>query len=158
MEDLHTRLPELPITHHEALPNDQVRALMRSHDVLLFPTLDESLGWVTIEAALQGMPTIASGVFAQPELIEHDRTGWLLPVETDEDGRWIHVGRPEGLDAWRALDAAMAESIADIVTRLAADPELAPRMGAAARAKLAPLYLPGPAGERLAAIYRAAVS
>lgn len=157
MAPLRDRLPDLPVTHHEALPNDAVRALMRGHDALLFPTLDESLGWVTIEAALQGLPTIASAIFAQPELIEDGRTGWLLPVETDADGRWIHTGRPDAETPWRALSERFAAGIAEIVTRIAADPDLASRLGAAARAKLAPLYLPEAAGIRLAGIYEAAL-
>ena len=66
----HTWIPSLP--HHEVLE------IMRSHDVLVFPSLFEGFGLVITEAMSQGTPVITTDRTAGPDLIEHGRNGWLV--------------------------------------------------------------------------------
>lgn len=157
MEGWKARAKAVGAIHHAALPNSQVRAMMRAHHVLAFPTLDESLGWVTIEAALQGLPTIATDMFAQRELIDHERTGWLLPLETDVDGRWVHTGRQGAMSAWESVTEEHARSLAQILQGIVRYPSIATKAGLAAREKLYPLYAVHAAGRELARIYADAI-
>jgi glycosyltransferase involved in cell wall biosynthesis len=83
------KLQELPfIQHYEGLPNQRVREEMRRHDALVFPTFDESLGWVIVEAGVEGLPTIATNIFAIPELIDDRRSGALVELELGAEFRW----------------------------------------------------------------------
>ncbi len=75
-------------------------------DALLMPSLHEGLPYTLLEAMSLGVPTVASRVGGLAEVLEDGRTGLL-----------IEVGDEAGLAA--------------ALTRLAEDPELARRLGAA---------------------------
>ncbi|GAA2798271.1 glycosyltransferase [Saccharopolyspora taberi] len=61
----------------EAVEHER-RALLRHASALLFPNLyGEPFGMVLLEALASGVPVIASGSNAAPEVIEHGRTGFL---------------------------------------------------------------------------------
>jgi glycosyltransferase involved in cell wall biosynthesis len=73
----HHYIPYLP--HHEIIK------LMRTHDVLLFPSLFEGFGLVITEAMSQGLPVITTNRTAGGDFIEHDKNGWLItPGKTSE--------------------------------------------------------------------------
>ena len=72
----HNYIPGLP--HHEVL------AAMRSHDVLVFPTLFDGFGLVITEAMSQGTPVITTQHSAGPDLIEHGKNGWLVEAGSTE--------------------------------------------------------------------------
>lgn len=61
-----------------SLPHAEVLKLMREQDILLFPSLFEGFGLVITEAMSQGTPVITTDRTAGPDLIEHDRNGWLV--------------------------------------------------------------------------------
>ncbi|SFQ83603.1 glycosyltransferase family 4 protein [Hymenobacter arizonensis] len=61
-----------------SLPHAEVLAIMREHDVLVFPSLFEGFGLVITEAMSQGTPVITTDRTAGPDLIEHGRNGWLV--------------------------------------------------------------------------------
>jgi glycosyltransferase involved in cell wall biosynthesis len=63
----------IPSLHHQ-----QVLELMRSHDVLVFPSLFEGFGLVITEAMSQGTPVITTDRTAGPDLINHGENGWLI--------------------------------------------------------------------------------
>jgi glycosyltransferase involved in cell wall biosynthesis len=48
-------------------------------DLLLLPSLSEGMPAVIIEAGLVGTPAVASAVGSVPDLIDHARTGFLVP-------------------------------------------------------------------------------
>lgn len=80
------------VTHHERLSNAEVLTLMRDCDYLVFPTLHDTFGYVAIEALSRGTPVIATEVCAIPEMIDHGRSGYLLPFQRDADvGRWRYL-------------------------------------------------------------------
>lgn len=66
--------------HHwiPSLPHNQVLEQMQAHDVLLFPSLFEGFGLVITEAMSQGTPVITTERTAGPDVIEHDKNGWLV--------------------------------------------------------------------------------
>ncbi len=63
-----------------SLPHTEILKLMRSHDVLLFPSLFEGFGLVITEAMSQGTPVITTDRTAGPDLIAHGQNGWLIPA------------------------------------------------------------------------------
>lgn len=85
-------------------------------DLNMLVSDDEGFGRVVIEAAAAGVPTVGSNVGGIPELIDHDRTGFLLgsPGMT-HDAFWQEMPR-----------------FVEIVTRLAQNRQNAMDMGAAA--------------------------
>ncbi len=52
-----------------------------SADVLLFPSLTETFGNVTIEALASACPVLAYDVAAARDWVRHGETGWLAPAE-----------------------------------------------------------------------------
>lgn len=67
-------------TYLGTLPHSEVLRVMRNHDILLFPTLFDGFGMVMTEAMSQGTPVIASDRSAAPDLIEHEKNGWIIPA------------------------------------------------------------------------------
>lgn len=60
------------------LPHPEILRLMRTQDVLVFPSLFDGFGMVITEAMSQGTPVIASERSAGPDLIQHGENGWLI--------------------------------------------------------------------------------
>lgn len=109
---------------------DDVPALLTESDVFVFTSIEagEGLPGVLIEAAMSGLPIVATRVPGATDVIEHGTTG-LLVAPDDEAG------------------------LVDAVERLVGDEEMRTRMGTAARRRaVAELSL-----ERSAAGWRAAI-
>jgi glycosyltransferase involved in cell wall biosynthesis len=93
-------------------PRTDVPDLLRSADVFVFPSLPESEGLpgVLVEAALSGLPIVATRTPGASDVVADGETGFLVD--------------PEDVDA-------MVEATA----RLAGDPDLRQRMGRAGRTR-----------------------
>ncbi len=63
------------LTHGEARLVD----LYQQADVFCLPTHADSMGWVILEAMACGIPVVASAVGGIPDLLDHGRTGVLIP-------------------------------------------------------------------------------
>ena len=61
-------------------PRSDVLHLMRSASALLLCSEKEAFGWVLVEAMSVGLPVISSAVDGPREIIEHEKTGLLVPV------------------------------------------------------------------------------
>jgi N-acetyl-alpha-D-glucosaminyl L-malate synthase BshA len=85
-----------------------VPELLRCADTLVLPSETESAPLTILEAMSTGLPVIATRVGGIPEMVEDDRTGFLVPLKHPED-------------------------IAERILELHADREKLRRMGAAAR-------------------------
>lgn len=48
-------------------------------DVFVLPSRDETFGYSLLEAMACGLPTVASNVYAIPEIVEDGKTGYLTP-------------------------------------------------------------------------------
>ncbi|MCP9234507.1 glycosyltransferase family 4 protein [Lewinella sp. JB7] len=103
------------LAHHKhisSLPHAEILSLMREHDVLVFPSHFEGFGLVITEAMSQGTPVITTERTAGPDLIEHDRDGFLVPAgSTDALATQIEelLARPDKIEqAGRAASARAA--------------------------------------------------
>ncbi len=106
-------------------------ALYRWADVVTMPSQrPESLGRVAIEAMAYGVPPLVTAIGGLPEVVEHGRTGWIVPP-----------GGPE------PISRALAGMIADPATWRG--------FGQAARARYEALFSEASAAEGIDAAVRA---
>jgi glycosyltransferase involved in cell wall biosynthesis len=93
-----------------ALAHDDTLAVIRDADIFVLNSTYEGLSHLLIEALAVGAAIIATDAGGNGEVVTHEKTGLLIPVEDPS-----------------ALPAALE--------RLLADPELRERLGAAAKAE-----------------------
>jgi glycosyltransferase involved in cell wall biosynthesis len=87
---------------------DDVRQLLQAVDLYVQPSLTEGLPLAVVEAGAAGLPIVASDVGGIPEIITHGANGLLVPP-----------GDPQAL--------------AQAIQKLIEDPQMARRLGDAAR-------------------------
>lgn len=147
------------VNYKGRVPVDEVFKQMKLHDVLAFPTFDESLGWVPIEAGLLGVPTIATDIFAIPELIEHQETGYLISINKRADRRFIGLDTKGDELAKHISDANQAVEIGLMlaIQNLYNNREKIEQWGRAAVLKLSKMYSPESAAKQLTKIYNDAL-
>ncbi len=81
---------------------------MADHHLLLFPTLDETFGYVLPEAFATGLDVVTTATRAIPEIVAPEDRPRLIALPVDALGGWT------GVRAWRtAGDAAYAAAWAD---------------------------------------------
>lgn len=143
------------INHHKRLPNKDVLKLMRDCDVLLFPSYDESLGWAIVEAGLLGMPAITTNIFAIPELVKHNASGYVIDISLGGANRWQGIWS-QGKQLKAELENAnesIREGIEKSVSILLNKPELIKEWGSAANKHMNQLYDSKNAAKQLDQIY-----
>jgi glycosyltransferase involved in cell wall biosynthesis len=94
---------------------EDVAPFYAAFDAMILPSINEGTPVSAIEALAAGRPVVATRVGGVPDV-----------VREGEDGFLVEAGDVEGL--------------ADRLARLAADPELRERLGAAGRARVVPRY------------------
>lgn len=88
-----------------------VPEILQEIDMVVHPSLTEGLSNVILEALATGVPVVATRVGGNPELVQHERSGILVPPEN-------------------------AEEIAVAITRLVDDPQMGRAFGAAGRQRI----------------------
>ena len=150
------KLNSLPwIRYHQHLPNKEVRQMMSEHDLLVLPTLDESLGWVFIEAGMEGLGSIGTDIFAIPELIENGTTGQAISIDVNSDRRWVGLFI-KGDEKRIAIDQAenrIKKGLLECLHRISLNRELIRLWGQRAKEKMLRMYHPMNAAEQLKNIY-----
>ena len=53
-------------------------------DLAVVASLSENVGYCVVEPLLSGVPVVATNVGGLPDLIEENKTGWLVPPRTPE--------------------------------------------------------------------------
>jgi glycosyltransferase involved in cell wall biosynthesis len=137
------------------VPYSRVFPELRSHDLCIYTSLDESLGWLPIEAGMLGVPVVATKTCALPELVAHRRSGWLIDLPLREDGRWagLDLVGPEGKRRLEAAGDMIVEGIQQCVHAVLEDPSLLNEWGAYGRKMIKGMYDEETASRELAAIY-----
>jgi len=150
------KLQRMPfVDHHLSLPNLQVRQAMRNHDILLLPTFDETLGWVVVEAGLEGTSALVTNVFALPELVENGVSGAMLELELGDESRWCGIwlkGEELG-EAVRQAEQQMEQGIIKVLEKLCRDRQLSRHWGRAAKKRITSMYHPQQAASALELFY-----
>lgn len=72
------------VRFYGSLPRAALDELYRKADLLVVPSKLEGFGMVYLEAMGFGLPVVASSRGGAPELVEHGRTGYLVPPESPE--------------------------------------------------------------------------
>ncbi|QIK65271.1 glycogen synthase [Nocardioides sp. HDW12B] len=98
----------------EMLPRPDVRQVLTHAMAFCCPSVYEPLGIVNLEAMACDTAVVASRVGGIPEVVNHEETGILVDLSPDDP-------------------ADFERRFAEAVNRLAADPDLARRMGEAGR-------------------------
>ncbi|ETJ02046.1 MAG: putative glycosyltransferase, partial [Actinomyces urogenitalis DORA_12] len=109
----------------EMLPHRELQAVLASSDVFVCPSVYEPLGIVNLEAMAMGLPVVGSATGGIPDVIVDGETGYLVPIDQLTDG----TGTPTDPERFAA-------DLAERLTALVTDAELASRMGAAARRRV----------------------
>jgi glycosyltransferase involved in cell wall biosynthesis len=99
------------IHFHGRVIDEELEAFMGEADVYVSPSLGEGFGLAVLEAMDRALPVVVAGAGALPELVEHERTGLVVP--------------PEDVPA-----------LTDALRRVMADSELRRRLGRAAAAEV----------------------
>jgi glycosyltransferase involved in cell wall biosynthesis len=143
------------IQYRPRLPNSEVLRLMHSHDVLVFPSLDETLGWVVVEAGLAGMPSITSNVYALPELVSDARTGYVVKLAIGADRRWKGIWAADSeLEGYiEEAYAAIRKGVTEALSGLFHDRSKLEELGRTAREQMKSWYDMDAAGQALDLIY-----
>ena len=117
-QDCSAMLSAAGLTHLSHLGDAEVLRLIDDADYLLLPTLHDSYGYSAAEALGGATPVIASGTAAQPDIVDHGVSGWLLPIENDAIGKWVWTGRgnePGYDDGFNDTVASLAYALTDTV-------------------------------------------
>ncbi len=154
---LNTLEEETWITYHSSLPNMDVLNLFRQSHVFLFPSLDESLGWVLVESGLCSIPRIATNIYAFPELIEHLVDGWMIDLPLDQDLRWKHLGKSSAKEGWLEAKTQITCELVKILGGSDITIDRLAKMGKQAKNSMMALYGIDRARTDLAKIYNKAI-
>lgn len=162
VEALAARLAGRPwVTHHRRLPARAVREAMAEHHLLLFPTLDETFGYVVPEAMATGLDVVSTATRAIPEIVGAEEAARLVPLPLDAQGGWIGVRRwrTHGDAAWAAAWADARQRIVEAIRarllEVRADPSALERRARRLRARYERVFSPEALGARLVALYDA---
>lgn len=147
---------------HETLPHAEVLRLMTTCRVGLLPTLDDTYGWSTLEAMSNGLPVISTNVCALPEIVVDGHNGCMISLDRDVTGRWSGSAVPaDSTDRVVARETAyrqIEDGVVAAVARLIEEPDDVARMSRNAVQHVREHHDRDMRGQRLAAIYREAVS
>jgi len=66
------------IRFHGAVSEAQLRVLIGSCELALFPSRYEGFGLTTVELMAAGMPVVVSRIEAFEQLVAHEETGWVV--------------------------------------------------------------------------------
>ncbi|MEU7562248.1 glycogen synthase [Streptomyces eurythermus] len=110
----------------EMLDPRSLRQLLTHASVFVCPSVYEPMGIVNLEAMACGTAVVASAVGGIPEVVEHGRTGLLVPLERD----------PRSESGEPADPARFAGALAEAVNTLLEDRDLRARMGREGRRRV----------------------
>ncbi|CAN7712844.1 glycosyltransferase family 4 protein [Bradyrhizobium sp. LjRoot220] len=108
-----------------------VTAKLQEADILVLPSWVENLPMCVVEAFAHGLAVVCTPVGALPEIVEHERTGLLVPVKN-------------------------APALAQALGRLLTDPALRARLGIQARAQHAIQFEIGAYVDKLVGVWQGA--
>ncbi|MBL9151723.1 MAG: glycogen synthase [Verrucomicrobiales bacterium] len=115
--------------------------------VFCCPSIYEPFGIINLEAMACEVPVVASAVGGMKEVIVHEETGLLIPLEQQTESPFEPIDPP-----------AFARDLAAGINRLMAEPDTRRRMGLAGRARVEQQFSWTSIAERTLALYRTLVN
>ena len=109
--------------------NDVTRVIS-IYDIFVFPSLNEGMGRVLVEAMALGKPVVASNVGGIPDLVTHGKTGFLVPPKNpgqlakyiqiliEDEGKRKRLGQAGKEMALNFKKETMVEKIAELYDEL----------------------------------------
>jgi glycosyltransferase involved in cell wall biosynthesis len=79
LAEMKARLAKLPAYFLGAKSDAELAAIYASSDMLVFPSMTDTLGQVVLEAQASGLPALVSTRGGPRELVEHQTTGMVIP-------------------------------------------------------------------------------
>jgi glycogen synthase len=128
------------------VPKEDLIAIYSQAALFVCPSIYEPFGIINLEAMACGIPVIASAVGGIPEVVVHDETGLLVPVEQMAQAPF------EPIDADK-----FAQDLAAAVNDLMRDDKLRTAMGAAARRRVEQMFSWDAIARKTAGVYREVV-
>src|SRR5204862_1954116 len=94
-----------------------VRERMAESHLLLFPTLNETFGFVLAEAGATGLDAVTVATRAIPEILPQALLASAVAVPTNEGEEWVgtRLWRTAGEAAWRAAWEEARERVVEAV-------------------------------------------
>ena len=131
---------------NQQLSRPELVALLSAATVFACPSVYEPLGIVNLEAMACGTPVVATATGGIPEVVAHEETGLLIPIEQVLDGS----GTP--LD-----EAKFVSDFASGLNQMLASPELA-KYASAGRARVEKLFAWEKIAAETIAVYKSAMA
>lgn len=119
------------------LTRDELAALYQRATVAVVPSVYEPFGYAAVEAMAAACPVIASDVGGLPEIIDHERTGLLIPVHRDRSEHQVD-------------EAALTTAL----LRVCREPAWAARLASAGAREVAERFTAERMASEMLAVYR----
>ena len=129
------------------LPKHEVIQVLTHSTVFVCPSVYEPMGIVNLEAMACETAVVATATGGIPEVVAHDETGLLVPIEQAGDG----TGTPLDPDRFVA-------DLAAAITELVGDPTRAAAMGRAGRERAVAHFAWPAIAQRTMDVYRSVVA
>ena len=144
VEDLR-KIRENVIWIEKHLSRAELIAVLSAATVFACPSIYEPLGIVNLEAMACGIPVVATATGGIPEVVAHNETGLLVPIEQLLDGS----GKP--LD-----EKKFVSDFANALNVMLANPNIE-KFGAAGRARVEQHFSWDSIAEQTLSVYRSAI-
>lgn len=96
---------------HGHIPRSKMRAVYKKADLLVFPTLCDGFGFVTIEALLCGVPVIVSKNAGSAELIKDHINGFVYDPLSDDELITLLLHISHNRDILRKMQCNVKDSV-----------------------------------------------
>jgi len=67
---------------HPAISQGELFSVYCNYDALILPTISDGFGLVILEAMAAGIPVIATENSAGPDIVEHGKSGFVIPIRS----------------------------------------------------------------------------
>lgn len=93
------------VVFYKKKSNKEVLQLLADSHLQIMPTLDDTYGFSIIEGFSVATPAITTNVCALPEIVHHDRNGYLIHLDLNKDRNWMYLSRRNSQEYWEILDS-----------------------------------------------------